>query len=126
MELNRERKKEIEDRLEIAKRERASCLDEHDKLASKLSGYKTLIKTLNEQLSEELYLDSVSDHAVVRYLSRIDGVDIEKIREKILDLNKPSNKMIEKNIYFNDEENITLVFKGEKIITVYQGKGNND
>lgn len=80
---------EISKRLERAKKE-ANELKFHLTEAQKKYQHKVeRIKILEQELAKLKYTDGirVSDHALVRYLERVEGVDFTAVKQKIVNEN---------------------------------------
>ncbi|MEC5291558.1 MULTISPECIES: hypothetical protein [unclassified Aurantimonas] len=71
----------------------------------------------------------ITDHALVRYLERVRGVDMEHFRAELAAIAKPFADLNAKHAPLGDA---WLVFEGEKLITIvpskpdYTAKNRND
>ena len=78
---------------------------------------KQLIKSIEDKKVQPI---SITDHALVRYIERIYGLDTEKLRKEILnqELQELAKTLGGSGKYtFN---NITFVLDNYKIVTIYQ------
>lgn len=111
----RDLKKKIEAKKEIAsqhQRELQIMVNRRERLTER-------VKILKHNVPE------VTDHAVIRYLERVRGLDIEGIRSEIL-----SPEVIQQMEVLGTtgkfvNKNLQIVVKNNKVITVYGDSGNN-
>lgn len=71
---------------------------------------------LDRRKSMETLIPSVSDHALLRYLERVYGFDVEKIRKEILTPNVVT--ALKAGASTVKQDGINLVLKGNSVVTV--------
>lgn len=81
---------------------------------------RQLIKTRLKKVRGELPELTITDHAVVRYLERVKGVDVREIKNEILsklppDIKKSDDPII---VSLNDSDDLRFVIRDNLIISV--------
>lgn len=77
----------LKDRLEYLKREQKDLDEEVRSLQKKLSKKSKEIEQVKAAIEEEELRNrpiSVTDHALIRYMERVLGIDVEKIRNDMI------------------------------------------
>lgn len=89
----------------------------------KLMQIQDQIKTLQNDVLD------VTDHAIVRYLERIMGMDMQMVKEAILsDELRKVHKTIGDGKYtipIENEDNCTVVIQGGRVVTLYSADGQD-
>ena len=70
-------------------------------------------------MSKILPTDFITDHALVRYLERVHGVDVEQARQRIAEDTKHA---VETGAAALKKDGLRYIFKGGKVITVLLSK----
>lgn len=108
------KRKEVERALE----EKKAVIAQHQRECNKLQKELYSIDEEIEMLERQKGKIAVTDHAVVRYMERVSGVDVDAIREEIRQL-VPSRKGLEGitdlNVFKGSHK---LVIKDNAVVTV--------
>jgi len=112
--------KELKSRLAVHKAEREGILEDLRLRQRELSAKDKTIKHLQEEISK---IDGssgikVSEHAIIRYLERVEGLNVEEVENKILteDLVSLTEKLGSTGTYPIGE--VQAVLKNNTIVTI--------
>lgn len=89
-----------------------------DKQARKLRSDRQELKDEIKKIALELEGIKVSDHAVVRYMERVQGLNLDPIREKIVDAIQPMVDVLGSNGNFPVGDDRQAVLKDKVIVTI--------
>lgn len=79
------RLKELQTRRDKASEALKSLKQEHSSLSSEISKKEKLLNSINQEIAElSTNQIIISEHAILRYLERVLGVDIELVKKEIL------------------------------------------
>jgi len=109
------RKTKLEQKLDTAKVDKQNAADFFMGIKRQISNIENQIKILKFKKVKD---PIISDHAVVLYLERVCGVDIEQIKEKIL---SPLVRSVMSQGDGNGKvktADFTIVFKNRVIVTI--------
>lgn len=87
------------------------------KAASAMSNRVTALKEKLLNIQTHTATPIISEHAILRYLERVKGVDIEELKNEILDHNTVAQIKFAGNCTIK-KANYTLVVKNNTIITI--------
>lgn len=112
--------KGLQVQLEKARAEQSLTKTEIAGLQQKERQAAATIRTLEERIKQVQLASAepiVSEHAMLRWLQRVDGVDLEKVKMAILDEKTKSSIKFAQNGRIV-KHGVTLIFKNSTIVTV--------
>ena len=104
--------------------ELASCRDEISYRSKRESNIQQSLRHINEEMSKLTEKQPVvSEHATLRYLERVMGIDVEGVKKKMLsERNKKIIKTITSGKIPLKDSGFTLVVKDKVIVSVIEDK----
>lgn len=119
----REELKKLESMKSSLKAEISSLELEEKGLKEELSIKKARLNTLNQRiknLGAKKGL-TVSEHAILRYLERVEGLDLKEIEEKILpESEKPKIRTLGNGHYPINKGEFKIIVKDGVVVTLYK------
>lgn len=97
---------------------RNSLVEKQKSIETQLTECNSSIRELRKQIQLSTRKIVVSEHAILRYLERVDGVDIDQIRESILteELKKYSDQFTSGKFPFNKHNR--AIIKDNVVVTI--------
>lgn len=84
--MNAHELKQLNVRIEKERTVLNLLIQEQQDIQSKINKSKQIIKDLETKIKKELNSSVViSEHAILRYLERVKGIDLEEIKQELLD-----------------------------------------
>lgn len=114
-----------EEKLEFCKKKRAHYSREVSRLEIELGitkGEKPVVKLEPIKFIKQKYQIGVTDHAILRYLERICGVDIEQVKKLILDVTGRKSKLSGFKIV---SDGFTFVVVDFGVVTIHKAKSRH-
>lgn len=110
--------KNLRNKLNELNNKRDEIIQEQNRIHKKLKNINEEIKKYEKKLkrAENPRKPSVTDHAVIRYLGRVKGIDMDKLREEICSTDKKTLKNLGDGEYPMDDYKI--VVKDGTVITI--------
>ena len=110
---------DIDELMELLSQSESLVAQAHNEQVLRVSERK-LIKDKLRKLRQDLPELRISDHAIVRYLERVTGMDIDACKSEILsklpsDLKRSDDPVI---VTVNDTDNLSFVIRDNLIISV--------
>ena len=105
-----------------------SLANQKKNILGTISSKNKLKKKLKAELDKSKFEDDgdviVSDHAIVRYLERIEGIDIEAIRKKIIGDGRINQavKTLENGSFPSEDGTFTLRVRDKVVVTVIKNE----
>jgi hypothetical protein len=104
-------------KLESEKQELRKVVSETTKLISQKDAKINEIKKLIQKQSEKETI--ISEHAILRYLERVEGIDLETIKQKILTSDiKNHMKVLGNNGKYKIDSTFYVVIKDNVVVTI--------
>lgn len=109
------RSEELAIELEIVKKRLSEAGKEYQEKLNRKKSVDAAIESLEQE-----DVVTISDHAILRYLERVEGIDIETIREKLLTSSAIDiyHKLDNNNGTYPSGDGYSLVIRNNNIITV--------